>query len=87
MNEGWKCPGCGSCYAPWVPKCSTCTDTVDNRGFHWVPTPLVIEQCDHVWSEPGNSTLGVTCGKCGQLMGQEGGIKTFTTCEANTRSE
>ena len=21
---GWKCPGCGSCYAPHFPKCTTC---------------------------------------------------------------
>jgi hypothetical protein len=21
MNEGWKCPQCGACLAPWVDKC------------------------------------------------------------------
>lgn len=21
MNEGWKCPECGRCYAPWVKMC------------------------------------------------------------------
>lgn len=24
MNEGWKCPGCGCCYAPFVTKCPRC---------------------------------------------------------------
>ena len=23
-NQGWECPRCGACYAPWVAKCSTC---------------------------------------------------------------
>lgn len=23
-NMGWKCPGCGSCYAPHVQKCYNC---------------------------------------------------------------
>ena len=23
-NLGWKCPGCGSCYAPHIQKCYTC---------------------------------------------------------------
>lgn len=23
-GEGWKCPTCGSVYAPWVWKCSSC---------------------------------------------------------------
>lgn len=24
MNDGWKCPGCGRCYAPWMPECTKC---------------------------------------------------------------
>lgn len=24
MNEGWRCPGCGRCYAPFVSKCEQC---------------------------------------------------------------
>lgn len=24
MSTGWRCPGCGKCYAPWVASCGTC---------------------------------------------------------------
>ena len=24
MTDGWKCPGCGKCYAPWVYSCESC---------------------------------------------------------------
>ena len=27
MIEGWKCPGCGACFAPFVKKCDTCIGT------------------------------------------------------------
>jgi len=30
MREGWKCPECGQCYAPWVPKCSGCPRALYN---------------------------------------------------------
>lgn len=23
-SAGWKCPGCGGCYAPFVPECARC---------------------------------------------------------------
>jgi hypothetical protein len=23
---GWKCPGCGHSYAPWVPECHHCPE-------------------------------------------------------------
>lgn len=26
-SEGWRCPTCGSVYAPWVPKCRLCPGT------------------------------------------------------------
>ncbi len=79
MNEGWKCPGCGTCYAPWVPKCDTCVGTSTTQ---WIPSSIVIQECEHVWGEPG--TLGVTCDKCGILMGQETGIVTFTSTEGES---
>ena len=24
MSEGWRCPGCGHCYAPGVAECTYC---------------------------------------------------------------
>ena len=24
MADGWCCPKCGKCYAPWVAECSAC---------------------------------------------------------------
>lgn len=24
MNQGWQCPGCGRCYAPWWNRCIEC---------------------------------------------------------------
>ena len=24
VNTGWRCPGCGTCYAPWVYECLRC---------------------------------------------------------------
>ena len=24
MREGWKCPGCGRCWAPFVASCAEC---------------------------------------------------------------
>ena len=24
MREGWRCPGCGRCWAPFVVSCSEC---------------------------------------------------------------
>ena len=23
---GWTCPGCGHCYAPWIPECHHCPE-------------------------------------------------------------
>ncbi len=71
MNEGWKCPECGTCYAPWVPKCDMCK----GNTLQWIPSPIVIQECEHIWGEPGTSAFGVTCEKCGQL---QNGPQPFT---------
>ncbi|MCK9569765.1 hypothetical protein M0R72_12550 [Candidatus Pacearchaeota archaeon] len=28
INNGWKCPGCGRCYAPHVSECKACNAKV-----------------------------------------------------------
>jgi hypothetical protein len=35
MNDGWKCPGCGACYAPWVPSCLGCCGKAVARETAW----------------------------------------------------
>lgn len=41
QQSGWKCPGCGACYAPWMYKCSDCppatasNDTLTGTGTSW----------------------------------------------------
>lgn len=39
-TDGWKCPGCGRCYAPAVGSCSAC-DPMSNQtyagDFHGMP--------------------------------------------------
>jgi uncharacterized OB-fold protein len=37
---GWKCPGCGACYAPFVSKCSNCgPQTVKTTAWPNPPRP------------------------------------------------
>lgn len=55
MNEGWKCPGCGSCYAPWKAKCDVC---VPSQAY----TIQSIPTCNHEWY---SDTAGTRCSKCG----------------------
>jgi DNA-directed RNA polymerase subunit RPC12/RpoP len=64
--EGWRCPSCGSVYAPWVAKCSTCPIRV-GRGGHRVtirqdPDP----ECDHRWLP--KSSGPTVCVKCGATL-------------------
>lgn len=35
MNEGWKCPSCGKCNAPWVASCD-CYATNTTGGTHQI---------------------------------------------------
>jgi hypothetical protein len=61
MSEGWRCPGCGKCYAPWAGECTTCGKpgfaSSDNLAFDFGTC-----QCQHpsvVWL-----TDGKRCAAC-----------------------
>ena len=62
MNEGWKCPGCGSCYAPWKAKCEICGPVQD---YNTVGSHIVTIPCTHEWY---SDTIGTRCKKCGQYQ-------------------
>lgn len=78
-GKGWECPKCGAVYAPWKAKCDTC---IGASTVQWIPTPIVVQECEHVWGEPGQSTIGVTCEKCGQL---QNGPQPFTITSTEER--
>jgi hypothetical protein len=54
---GWQCPGCDKCYAPWMPRCDDCGSKITFTD--------ISGGCEHVYVQ---STAGLTCGKCHQLM-------------------
>lgn len=57
QNEGWKCPGCGKCYAPSVVQCYTCGITETK-----VPVRSGTE-CYHIWGQPMiHGTFCIDCG-------------------------
>ena len=60
LSNGWECPGCHCCYAPWVSKCTSCGPT----KVAWTYTSNTTA-CEHIWSEP-NTALHQYCTKCGQ---------------------
>lgn len=51
MTEGWKCPSCGTCYAPWVAQCARCLGGQTNDVL-----------CRHTWTA---DTWGMYCLRCG----------------------
>lgn len=55
MNDGWKCPNCGSAHAPWIATCPMEYVTWTTSG---VP-------CNHDWID---STAGKRCSKCGETQ-------------------
>ncbi len=82
INEGWKCPGCGVCFAPFVLKCDTCGgDQINPPG--WVRLDDVVE-CVHIWGAP--QINGTFCTICG--MQQIPPPPPMTTCSSeNGRHE
>lgn len=52
MSEGWKCPGCGRCYSPFVASCSAC-DPSSYRAVPYYPGMI--------------GTDWVRCGMCGSI--------------------
>lgn len=59
LSDGWKCPGCGACYAPWVLKCDSC-----GGG-----SVVVTIGCPHPPDRVYESTAGRVCGACGAHLG------------------
>jgi hypothetical protein len=72
MTEGWKCPGCDACYAPFVPKCDTCGPHVKIT----INPTIQMPECEHTWGSA--RTNGVFCTICGTQ--QMPAPPTTTTC-------
>lgn len=53
---GWKCPGCGACYAPFVHKCQSCGPkaTTTTTGAPFSPPPFYAPAGQHPWTRPEN---------------------------------
>jgi uncharacterized OB-fold protein len=67
MSEGWKCPGCGSCFAPWVAKCDTCGQMIPSVIFRILPTAeATTPPCLHLRQEA--TTAGMRCVDCGEQI-------------------
>jgi hypothetical protein len=45
MNEGWKCPSCGRCFAPTVKECPYCV----GHGVKQEQTPPVAPSWQPPW--------------------------------------
>ena len=65
MTQGWECPRCGGCYAPFVQGCPRCQprSTVAAGSVAAFPTPWGVP-CIHDWI--GEDTEGSYCRKCGE---------------------
>lgn len=61
MTDGWRCPGCGYCYAPTVSECPRCRPSI--------PTVVYVDGNAGCLHQPGPiTTSGVYCVKCGMLL-------------------
>lgn len=60
MVNGWKCPVCGSAWAPWYAGPCQHVAIIDRTDTNYQDTA----SCIHEWSSLGNSTLP-RCAKCG----------------------
>lgn len=77
MSEGWRCPGCGSCYAPSVSKCPECRGTI---AFPLTPNeaPLIWPSGwgapDHTCEPSDENATIPMCKHCGRMLGQTASI-------------
>jgi hypothetical protein len=69
-TEGWCCPSCGSVYAPWMAKCSTCPIRVGRSGQRVTITQDPDPECDHRWLP--KSSGPTICVKCGATLPDAG---------------
>ena len=65
VSLGWECPRCGTCYAPCVEKCTSCSSPSG------LPKWLLVTDgsaggCDHVLGPI--ETAGRRCERCGELI-------------------
>lgn len=48
MSEGWRCPGCGTCYSPFVQACWNCRLPTFMKNHALIPCPGCGKiPCDH----------------------------------------
>lgn len=54
--DGWICPSCGRCYAPWVPECRHCPDrdgpVTPPDPPPYEPVPGAIRWGEDPWHSP-----------------------------------
>ena len=62
MSMGWKCPGCGRCYAPSVPECSRCGQPGETSTTY----TIVTDRCSCALPLRLYDTGGMKCGHCGK---------------------
>ncbi len=60
MNEGWRCPGCGRCYAPTMTECRYCGP---DKATVTISTPFLTEP-----GGAGGSVFGSNCPACGAFI-------------------
>lgn len=60
MNEGWYCPKCGHCYAPWVHECVQC----NSLKITVTRTDNVFCRHEHIIED----TAGRRCRDCGMIL-------------------
>ncbi len=81
IGGGWRCPGCGACYAPWVYKCDVCpqtqTSTVSDGSVVSFGGGLWVVCSKHARMHP----TGEACPMC--CFSEESAV--FWKCEEHSR--
>lgn len=57
---GWKCPGCGACYAPIITECRRCNAPVTSAAS------TDVMRCIHLRQR--QDTSGRACMDCGEFL-------------------